>query len=169
MRHRQLAGKPNGGLQNNRATVAEAEAWERARRPKPCKLATNIQLNTVVADRLSKDWSPEQISRWLAKTYEANIEMRVSHETIYRSLFTQARDVLKWELISHLRSRRMMRRGKTTKTEGQPRGQFIDAVSIREWPAHVENRAVPEHWEGDLLSGAKTPISRPWWSGILAL
>lgn len=145
----------NGGIQNYRAAAAETRSWERARRPKACKLATNNQLNAVVAERLSEDWSPQQISGWLARTYEADMEMQVSHETIYRSLFIQARGLLKRELISHLRSRRMMRRGKASTTEGQPRGQIIDAISIRERPAHVEDRAVPGHWEGDLLSGAK--------------
>ena len=145
----------NGGIQSYRAAAAESNSWDRARRPKPCKLAMNKQLNAVVADRLKNDWSPEQISGWLARTYESNMEMHVSHETIYRSLFIQARGVLKRELISHLRSRRMMRRGKTATTEGQPRGQIIDAVSIRERPPHIEDRAVPGHWEGDLLSGAK--------------
>lgn len=145
----------NGGIQSYRAAAAETRSWERARRPKACKLATNNQLNAVVAERLSEDWSPQQISGWLARTYEADMEMQVSHETIYRSLFIQARGLLKRELISHLRSRRMMRRGKASTTEGQPRGQIIDAISIRERPAHVEDRAVPGHWEGDLLSGAK--------------
>ncbi len=144
----------NGGIQRYRATAAESKFIERARRPKPCKLTTNQQLNVVVADRLQKDWSPEQIAGWLAKTYEGNMEMQVSHETIYRSLFIQARGVLKRELISHLRSRRMMRRGKTATTAGQPRGQIVDAVSIRERPPMVEDRAIPGHWEGDLLSGA---------------
>ena len=145
----------NGGSQHYRATTAESRSWERARRPKPCKLATNKRLNAAVADRLAKDWSPEQISGWLARTFGTNTEMQVSHETIYRSLFIQARGVLKRELIAHLRSRRMMRRGKTSTTEGQPRGQIIDAISIRERPADIEDRAVPGHWEGDLLSGAK--------------
>lgn len=145
----------NGGIQHYRAAAAEAECWDRAQRPKQCKLATNRKLNAVVADRLTKKWSPEQISGWLARTYEANTAMQVSHETIYRSLFIQARGVLKRELLSHLRSRRMMRRGKTSSTEGQPRGQIIDAISIRERPADVEDRAVPGHWEGDLLSGAR--------------
>jgi IS30 family transposase len=145
----------NGGIQSYRAAAAQAKSWERARRPKACKLAINKQLNAVVAKRLSEDWSPQQISGWLARTHEADMEMQVSHETIYRSLFIQARGLLKRELISHLRSRRMMRRGKTSTTEGQPRGQIIDAISIRERPAHTEDRAVPGHWEGDLLSGAK--------------
>lgn len=145
----------NGGLQSYRASAAETRSWERARRPKACKLAINKQLNAVVAERLSEDWSPQQISGWLARTYEADMAMQISHETIYRSLFIQTRGLLKRELISHLRSRRMMRRGKTSTTQGQPRGQIIDAVSIRERPAHVEDRAVPGHWEGDLLSGAR--------------
>ena len=144
----------NGGIQRYRASVAESNSIEKASRPKPCKLAINRQLNAVVADRLQKDWSPQQIAGWLARTYEANIEMQVSHETIYRSLFIQARGILKRELISHLRSRRMMRRGKTATTAGQPRGQIIDAVSIRDRPPTVEDRAIPGHWEGDLLSGS---------------
>ena len=146
----------NGGIQRYRASVAESNFIEKASRPKPCKLAINRQLNAVVADRLQKDWSPQQIAGWLARTYEANIEMQVSHETIYRSLFIQARGILKRELISHLRSRRMMRRGKTATTAGQPRGQIIDAVSIRDRPPTVEDRAIPGHWEGDLLSGSGT-------------
>lgn len=144
----------NGGIQRYRASVAESNFIEKASRPKSCKLATNRQLNAVVSDRLQKDWSPQQIAGWLARTYEANIEMQVSHETIYRSLFIQARGILKRELISHLRSRRMMRRGKTATTAGQPRGQIIDAVSIRDRPPTVEDRAIPGHWEGDLLSGS---------------
>ena len=144
----------NGGIQRYRASVAESNFIEKASRPKPCKLAINRQLNAVVADRLQKDWSPQQIAGWLARTYEANIEMQVSHETIYRSLFIQARGILKRELISHLRSRRMMRRGKTATTAGQPRGQIIDAVSISDRPPTVEDRAIPGHWEGDLLSGS---------------
>ena len=144
----------NGGIQRYRASVAESNFIEKASKPKPCKLAINRQLNAVVADRLHKDWSPQQIAGWLARTYEANIEMQVSHETIYRSLFIQARGILKRELISHLRSRRMMRRGKTATTAGQPRGQIIDAVSIRDRPPKVEDRAIPGHWEGDLLSGS---------------
>ena len=145
----------NGGNQHYRATTAESRFWDRARRPKPCKLATNKRLNAAVADRLAKDWSPEQISGWLTKTFGTKTEMQVSHETIYQSLFIQARGVLKRELISHLRSHRMMRRGKTSTTEGQPRGRIIDAISIRERPADIEDRAVPGHWEGDLLSGAR--------------
>jgi IS30 family transposase len=144
----------NGGIQRYRATAAESQFIERAMRPKPCKLATNVELNMIVADRLKQDWSPQQVAGWLAINYKANMAMQVSHETIYRSLFIQARGILKKELISHLRSRRMMRRGKTATTTGQTRGQIVDAVSIRERPPQVEDRAVPGHWEGDLLSGA---------------
>jgi IS30 family transposase len=145
----------NGGLKRYRAASADQMAWDQARRPKPCKLAVNNQLNMLVADRLAKDWSPQQIAGWLAKHYGQQPEMRVSHETIYRCLFVQARGVLKKELIARLRSRRMMRRGKTSSTEGQPRGRIIDAVSIHDRPADVEDRTLPGHWEGDLLSGAK--------------
>ena len=145
----------NGGAKRYRAASADESAWQRARRPKPCKLATNKKLNALVANRLAKDWSPQQIAGWLAKLHVADLEMRISHETIYRSLFVQARGVLKRELISRLRSRRMMRRGKTSTTEGQPRGRIIDAISIHERPAEVEDRTIPGHWEGDLLSGAK--------------
>ena len=115
----------------------------------------NDNLQNVVAGKLSLDWSPEQIAGWLKLGFPDDKSMRVSHETIYRSLFIQARGVLKKELLSHLRSRRMMRRGKTSTTEGQPRGQIIDAISIRKRPAEVEDRAIPGHWEGDLLSGSK--------------
>lgn len=135
----------NGGIQHYRAASAEAKYRDWARRPKSCKLAMNRKLNAVVADRLTKNWSPEKISGWLARTHEANIAMQVSHVTIYRSLFIQARGVFKRELLFSLRSRRMMRRGKTSTTEGRPREQIIDAMPIRERPAHVEDRAVPGH------------------------
>jgi IS30 family transposase len=145
----------NGGPEKYRATLAESKAWELARRPKPCLLAGNKRLARLVASRLKDNWSPQQISGWLAREHEGNADMQISHETIYRSLFIQARGVLKRELIAHLRSRRMMRRGKTATTDGQPRGRIPDAVSIRDRPACVEDRAVPGHWEGDLLSGAR--------------
>jgi len=108
-----------------------------------------------VAKKLSLSWSPEQIAAWLKLAFPDDKRMRVSHETIYRSLFIQARGVLKKELIGHLRSRRMMRRSQKSTTKGYPRGQIVDAVSIRERPASVEDRAVPGHWEGDLLSGSQ--------------
>ena len=116
----------------------------------------------VVAEKLDDSWSPQQISGWLKVEYFNDRAMRVSHETIYKSLFVQARGVLKKELISRLRTRRMMRRGRTSTTQGQPRGQIVDAVSIKERPAEVEDRAIPGHWEGDLLSGGRTRISPPW-------
>ena len=109
----------------------------------------------MVASKLVLDWSPEQISGWLKTQYPDDESMRVSHETIYRSLFIQARGVLKQELMEHLRSKRRMRRSLHATVSGQSRGQIVDAVSIRERPAEVEDRAVPGHWEGDLLSGAK--------------
>lgn len=144
----------NGGRGRYRACEADSAAWDRARRPKICKLGRNHRLRNVVARKLRLDWSPEQISGWLAIKYPGHESMRVSHETIYRSLFVQARGVLKKELVKHLRSRRMMRRSKRASTKGQPRGQIVDAVSIRERQAEVEDRAIPGHWEGDLLSGS---------------
>ena len=145
----------NGGRKQYRATGAEAMAWQRSVRPKRCALASNDRLRSVVAEKLQRQWSPQQISGWLAARYAGDRTMRVSHETIYKSLFIQARGVLKKELMVHLRSRRIMRRSKAATTHGQPRGQIINAVSIRERPAEVEDRAVPGHWEGDLLSGGK--------------
>lgn len=145
----------HGGRSAYRAARADERAWVRCRRPKPCRFATNERLQVVVAERLRDDWSPEQISGWLVNEYPHDTTMRVSHETIYRSLFIQARGVLKRELIAHLRSRRTMRRGKHATREGQGRGGIIDAVSIRERPAEVEDRAVPGHWEGDLIAGSR--------------
>jgi IS30 family transposase len=145
----------HGGPTQYRAAEADAQAWERARRPKPCRLATHPALQRMVAHKLTLDWSPEQISGWLKRTFPHHGHMRVSHETIYRSLFIQARGVLKKELMGHLRSRRMMRRAKSASTAGQPRGQIIDGLSIRYRPAEVNDRAIPGHWEGDLMTGSK--------------
>jgi IS30 family transposase len=144
----------NGGRDAYRAGTADARAWELARRPKACKLAKQKPLKEWVAKKLQLDWSPEQISGWLKRTFPNDETLHVSHETIYKSLFIQARGVLKKELLQHLRSRRPMRRARNATTAGQTRGQIIDAVSIRERPPEVEDRAVPGHWEGDLLSGA---------------
>jgi len=146
--------KRNGGVGRYRAADAEARAWAQARRPKLCKLAVDADLQHIVATKLAQNWSPEQISGWMKRRYPDRPRMRISHETIYRSLFIQARGVLKKELQGHLRSRRKMRRAKNATTEGQQRGQIIDAVSIKERPAEVEDRAVPGHWEGDLISGS---------------
>jgi IS30 family transposase len=111
-------------------------------------------LQKIVAKKLSLDWSPEQISGWLKRRYPGSQKMQISHEAIYRSLFVQARGVLKKELVGHLRTRRMMRRSKKASTRGQLRGQIVDAISIRERPPEIEDRAVPGHWEGDLLAGS---------------
>ena len=146
-----------GGRRNYRAQKAEERASKRARRPKRCLLAMNERLRDVVAEKLKEDWSPEQISGWLKREYPSDEAMRISHETIYRTLFVQARGALKRELLAHLRSRRMMRRGRHASTAGQPRGQIKEAVSIRERPPEAEERAVPGHWEGDLLSGSHNP------------
>lgn len=146
--------KRNGGRERYRAAAAAERSLSEARRPKSCRLRASPALAEVVAAKLSEQWSPQQIAGWLRSTFKDDSTMTVSHETIYRSLFIQARGVLKRELISHLRSRRMMRRAKTSTTKGQTRGQIIDAVSIRERPAEIEDRAVPGHWEGDLISGA---------------
>ena len=109
----------------------------------------------MVARKLREDWSPQQISGWLSKHYPDDEAMRVSHETIYRTLFVQTRGALKRQLLAHLRSRRMMRRSRRASTAGQPRGQIKEAVSIRERPPEAEDRAVPGHWEGDLLAGLR--------------
>jgi len=145
----------HGGRAAYRAHDADRQAWVSALRPKRCLLALNRKLRDIVASKLILDWSPEQISGWLKIPYPDDKGMRVSHETIYPSLFIQARGVLKKELMDHLRSKRRMRRSRHASASGQSRGQIVDAVSIRERPAEVEDRAIPGHWEGDLLSGAK--------------
>jgi len=145
----------NGGRAAYRADAADRAAWERARRPKRCRLAQHPPLRRAVATRLARNWSPEQIAGWLANAYPTEPTMRVSAETIYRSLYIQARGVLKRELTSHLRRRRSIRRSRLASTEGQGRGQIIDAVSIVERPPEVEDRALPGHWEGDLVAGAR--------------
>jgi len=145
----------HGGRPAYRAHEADDQAWGTALRPKRCLLAVNCKLRDIVASKLVLDWSPEQISGWLKTEYPDDESLRVSHETIYRSLFIQARGVLKKELLDHLRSKRRMRRSRHATVSGQSRGQIVDAISIRERPAEVEGRAIPGHWEGDLLSGAK--------------
>src|SRR6202040_1619855 len=145
----------HGGRPKYGASEADSQAWESALRPKTCRLATHVKLRTIVASKLILDWSPEQISGWLKIRYPSNESMRVSHETIYRSLFIQARGGLKKELMDHLRSKRRMRRSRHSSEHGQSRGKIVDAISIRERPAEAEDRAIPGHWEGDLLSGGK--------------
>lgn len=144
----------NGGRSCYRALAADRAAWLRARRPKPCKLALEPRLKRLVAQKLRLDWSPEQISGWLKKMHPDDEDMQVSHETIYRTLFVQTRGLLKKELMKHLRTRRTRRRAKAADRSKQGRGQIVEAVSIRERPAEAEDRAVPGHWEGDLLAGA---------------
>jgi IS30 family transposase len=144
----------NGGQRRYRAAVADKRAWDRALRPKLCKLARNDELRQLVAARLSENWSPEQIAGWLRHTYPGNEAHQVSHETIYRSLFVQARGVLKKDLQAHLRTGRAIRRSRHATGKGDSRGSLPDMVSIRERPASVEDRAVPGHWEGDLLCGS---------------
>ena len=144
----------NGGHGRYRAAAADRQAWDRALRPKECKLARHQELRQLVAARLSENWSPEQIAGWLRHTYPDDEAYRVSHETIYRSLFVQARGVLKKDLQAHLRSGRAIRRSRHASSRSDSRGSLTDMISIRERPASVEDRAVPGHWEGDLLCGS---------------
>jgi transposase, IS30 family len=144
----------NGGNERYRAATADRRAWDRALRPKRCKLAMHEPLRRIVAGKLEQNWSPEQIAGWLKRTYPDDEAYRVSHETIYRSLFVQARGVLKKELQAHLRSQRAIRRSRHATAKGDQRGKIVDAVSIRDRPASVEDRAVPGHWEGDLICGS---------------
>jgi len=147
--------KRNGGRRRYRANQADEMAWQRARRPKICKLAHNRALSRVVARQLKKHWSPEQIAGWLKRKHLDDENARVSHETIYRSLFVQARGALKKELLQYLRSKRAMRRSRHKTLKGEGLGQITETVSIRERPASAEDRAVPGHWEGDLIFGSK--------------
>ena len=145
----------NGGYDEYRAADADHQAWVRALRPKLCKLAGNKHLQRVSSNKLTIHWSPEQIAGWLKRKYPNKEHKRVSHETIYRSLFVQARGVLKKELMQYLRSKRTIRRSRHASLKRDGLGQIKDAVSIRERPASVEDRAVPGHWEGDLIGGSK--------------
>ena len=144
----------HGGRTQYRANAADQQAWESALRPKLCLLAMHDQLRKMVASKLILDWSPKQISGWLKRKYPKDQSLRVSHETIYRSLFIQARGALKKALIQHLRSQRRIRRSRHASVHGHSQGRIVDAISIRERPAEIEDRAVPGHWEGDLLRGA---------------
>jgi IS30 family transposase len=145
----------NGGRSAYRASEADVLAWDRARRPKRCRLATHPKLRYLVAGKLAADWSPEQISGWLKQQFPMDPGLHVSHETLYRTLFLQARGALKKELIAHLRTVRRLRRPKGVARSTGLRGHIVDAVSIRERPAEAQDRAVPGHWEGDLLCGGK--------------
>ena len=145
----------HGGRTLYRAREADHRAWESALRPKVCLLANHVKLQEIVANKLILDWSPEQISGWLKIQYPEDESMRVSHETIYRSLFMQARGVLKKELIQHLRFQRRIRRSRHARDSGHRSGQIVDAISLRERPAEIQDRAIPGHWEGDLIGGTK--------------
>jgi IS30 family transposase len=144
----------NGGYSHYRASQADHIAWERAKRPKLCKLACNPSLALMVANKLKTGWSPEQISGWLMRTYAQGENFYVSHETIYKTLYIQARGALKKELIQCLRTRRTKRRSKYASLKGQGLGKIVDAITISERPASVEDRAIPGHWEGDLIQGS---------------
>jgi IS30 family transposase len=145
----------HGGRAGYRANHANYEASVSALRPKPCRLALNGRLRKVVASKLALEWSPEQISGWLKIRYPGDENMQISHETIYKSLFIQARGVLKKELIKHLRTGRRFRYARKSASEDL-RGKIPDTISIRERPAEIEDRAIPGHWEGDLLCGTKS-------------
>jgi IS30 family transposase len=144
----------NGGVQNYRATTSDAAAWDRAHRPKLCKLNGNGYLCRAISAKLIRKWSPQQIAGWLMRKHPDDESKRVSHETIYRSLFIQTRGVLKKELLAHLRATRSIRRSRHATLKRSGLGKFNDAISIRERPAEVEDRAVPGHWEGDLIAGS---------------
>jgi IS30 family transposase len=145
----------NGGYDRYSASMADEAAWARTRRPKRCKLASSPRLRRAVARKLRLQWSPEQIAGWLKSTFPGDQTQHVSHETIYRSLFVQARGVLKKELFQHLCSKRSIRRSRRMDLPADRRGKIANMVSIRDRPAAAEDRAVPGHWEGDLLSGSK--------------
>ena len=145
----------NGGYDRYRAALADDRAWGRARRPKRCKLAKHGRLRLVVARKLGLEWSPHQIAAWLKRTHRGDEAFQVSHETIYKSLFIQARGVLKKELQQQLRMKRTIRQARGARSKPGKQGQIPDMVSIRERPASVEDRAVPGHWEGDLIAGSQ--------------
>ena len=144
----------NGGAERYRASHADQAAWDRAHRPKACKLALHPALAKRVADKLQQQWSPQQIAGWLMHTYPDDATCQVSHETIYRTLFIQSRGALKKELLEHLRRTRAMRRSRHHTQKTADHGRISDTISIHERPAAVEDRAVPGHWEGDLLCGS---------------
>ena len=143
----------NGGLRRYRAAAAEKRAWKKALRPKPCKLVLQAPLRQAVILKLETHWSPQQIAGWLKRTYPDREDMHISHETIYKTLYVQARGALKKELVQYLRSKRQLRGSRHAKKDKDRRGKILDAISISERPPEVEDRAVPGHWEGDLICG----------------
>ena len=142
----------NGGSVEYRAATADQSTWERALRPKMCKLACRVKLVKAIATKLVQDWSPQQIAGWLKRRYPNNELYHVSHETIYKTLYVQTRGVLKKELLSCLRTQRVMRRSRKVRPNIRP-GNIVDAVPISERPSSIEDRAIPGHWEGDLIVG----------------
>ena len=144
----------NGGRRGYRAHAADQAAWDRALRPKVCKLAQHRTLARLVARQLRDGWSPQQIAGWLKLKYAGGAHRTVSHETIYKTLFIQARGALKKELLAHLKRSRAMRRSRHHTQKTADHGRIKETVSIRERPAEAEERAVPGHWEGDLLIGS---------------
>ena len=144
--------RAGGGRRRYRACDAETSARLRARRPKTSKLAKGTRLCRAVEAKLQKKWSPQQIARWLPGEYPNDPEMRVSHETIYMSLFVQGRGALRRELAACLRQGRAFRQP-GGKRQPSGRGKIPHMVMISERPAEVEDRAVPGHWEGDLIMG----------------
>ena len=146
--------KRNGGYSDYRAVEAEKATWQRALRPKTCKLADRLDLIRIISQKLQRRWSPQQISGWLKRKYPNNKSYHVSHETIYKSLFIQTRGVLKKELLACLRSRRVMRRSRYSSLKRKGLGTIVNAIPISERPATVEDRAIPGHWEGDLIAGS---------------
>ncbi|EOT3308809.1 IS30 family transposase, partial [Escherichia coli] len=147
--------KRHGGAKQYRASKADTAAWENALRPKPCKLIERPTLCKIIAEKMHQDWSPEQIAGWLKRCYPDNQEMHVSHETIYKTLFIQTRGALKKELQQCLRSGRVVRRSRTSSLKGKGLGSIPDTISISERPPEVADRAIPGHWEGDLIQGSK--------------
>ncbi|AML53823.1 IS30 family transposase [Falsihalocynthiibacter arcticus] len=145
----------NGGPAGYRAVTSDQATWDRALRPKACKLACHPSLSRAVSAKLRRKWSPEQIAGWLKRAFPGEAQRQVSHETIYKSLYIQARGVLKKELLEHLRAKRTVRRSKHASLKRNGLGQIKNAISISERPASVEDRAVPGHWEGDLIGGSK--------------
>jgi hypothetical protein len=150
------------------AARSDQAAWNRALRPKLCKLACRPVLSRTVSIKLRQQWSPEQTAGWLKRTYPGELENQVSHETIYRSLFIQARGVLKKERLEHLGAKRTIRRSKHASLKRNGLGQIKNALSIRERPASIEDRAVPGHWEGELIDGSRNTYSQRLWSVIRA-
>jgi len=146
----------HGGREGYRAGAADDRAWRDARRPKPCKLALERPLCRVVAGRLQDNWSPRQIAKRLKSDFPDDPSMQISHESIYRTLFIQARGALKKDLLTHLRRAGLIRRGRKPAGEVTRKGRIVDAISIRERPAEAQDRAVPGHWEGDLLMGGRS-------------